>query len=265
MGKKILVLFLASVFLSGCSLSPKKSALEITSYPVAKVYINGKDSGVTPYKSSDLKPGSVQVTLVSQDKQWSKKIKLQNNVNTVIDLEMGTNDKETGGYILYLEKTGDNKKASAIINSNPDKSTISIDEEIKGLTPLRLGDIGDGDKHLVLTNPGYKKVEIFMKAIKGYQLVVDVDMVKEEKKDTEIVDNQDNQLSSQPEKKLKIKETETGWLRVREKASTAGKEVAKVNSGDEYKWIEEDGSWIKIDLGGDKSGWVKSTYVEKIE
>jgi len=80
-----MVVLLASVFLGGCSLMPKKSAIEISSYPIAKVYLNGKEVGTTPYKDTNLEPGEIEVKLMSGDKLWTRKIKLQNNVSTVID------------------------------------------------------------------------------------------------------------------------------------------------------------------------------------
>jgi len=246
---------------------PKKSALEITSYPVAKVYLNDKEAGTTPYKNSGLEPSNVEIKLVTGDNKWSRKVKLQNNVNTVIDLEFGGENQEVGGYILYLEKTGDNKKAGIIVNSNPDKSTITIDNEVKGLTPNRISDIGEGDKHLLLSSPGYKNVDIFMKAINGYQLVVDVDLSKETNKLENSVNDlsgDDLELSSQPEQKIKVKATETGWLRVRETASVNGKEIVKIKTNEEYILLEEQTDWWKIDLGDSKSGWVSSKYVEKI-
>jgi uncharacterized protein YgiM (DUF1202 family) len=65
--------------------------------------------------------------------------------------------------------------------------------------------------------------------------------------------------------KIKIKETETGWLRVRESSSSASKEVAKINPGATYTMLEETRDWYKIDLGNGTNGWISTSYGEKSE
>ncbi len=263
----LLLVLSSSLVLSGCSLSAKKSAVEINSYPVAKVYINGKEMGLTPYRNRSLSPGEIEIRLVTNDKSWTKKVKLQNNISTVIDWEFGQTDDQSGGYVLYLEKTGDKKKAGLMVNTSPNKSTVTVDNEIKGLSPLRISDIGQGDKHLALSFPGHKTMDVFMKSLKEYQLVVDavlsedkVEVAEEEIK----IENPD--LVSTPATVLiKIKETETGWLRVRETDSSASKEVSRVTPGKTYPLIEEKTEWYKIDLGEGKSGWISSSYGEKSE
>jgi len=267
MWKKLIVVLLASISLGGCVLTPRKSAIEISSYPIAKVYLNGKEMGITPYKNTDLTPGEIEIKLTSGDKVWNRKITLQNNVNTVIDWEFENETQDGGGYILYLEKTGDSKKAGFLVNTTPDQSTIMIDDEVKGLSPVRIGDIGEGDQHLVLSFPGYKNVEVFMKAMKGYQLVVNAVLPKETINidSTQNSNSSSDSLSNQAEEKVKIKKTETGWLRVRETPTLSGKEVVKVKTNEQYTLLDEQTDWIKIDLGSSKSGWVSSKYVEKIE
>ena len=63
--KNIFILIMASFFLSSCGFSPKKSGLEIMSFPVAKVYLNNKEVGITPYKNMNLKPGENEIKLIS--------------------------------------------------------------------------------------------------------------------------------------------------------------------------------------------------------
>ena len=70
-----LILVVSMVSLGGCSLSSKRSAIEIDSYPVAKVYINGKEMGLTPYRNRNLTPGEIEVKLDANGKTWTRKIK----------------------------------------------------------------------------------------------------------------------------------------------------------------------------------------------
>ncbi|MDD2483373.1 MAG: PEGA domain-containing protein [Candidatus Shapirobacteria bacterium] len=263
--KKFLVLILASIFLSSCSLSPKKSGLEIMSFPIAKVYVNNKEMGSTPYKNMNLKPGENEVKLISGNKEWKRKIDLQNNINTVVDWQFGDDSNGDSGYVLYLEKTGD-KKASLLVNTNPDKATITIDGEVKGISPIKVSEIGEGDKQLSVSFPGYKDINIFMKAINGYQLVVSAKLATEKNNIDQIISSSENETpvnSLNVAKKITIKETETGWLKVREASSSSSKEVTRIKPGEQYVLIEEGTDWDKIDLGNGKNGWISTTYASK--
>ena len=111
MFKRLILIGLFSFFLSGCSLAPKKAGIEVITTPNAKVFIDNKESGMTPYKNNSLKPGEINVKILTNDGlEFNRKIELQNKVNTVINWEFGKSEKETGGYVLSMEKTGDLKK-----------------------------------------------------------------------------------------------------------------------------------------------------------
>ncbi len=265
--KLTLLLIISSLFLSGCLLVARKSAIEINSYPVAKVFLDGKEMGMTPYKNRALLPKEVEVKLVTNDKEWSKRIKLQNNISTVVDWEFGKDNENSGGYILYLEKTGDKNKAGIMINTTPAKSTVVIDNEVKGLSPIRISNIGEGDKHLTLSYPNHKTIDIFMKSVLEYQLVVDAILPEEVViiQEEENIEDLTTEINNVPTTTIKIKETETGWLRVRETSSSVAKEVGRVYPGEVYPLIEEKTDWYKIDLGEGKNGWVASSYGEKSE
>ncbi|MDD4135615.1 MAG: PEGA domain-containing protein [Candidatus Shapirobacteria bacterium] len=264
--KKFLILVLASIFLGGCSLSPKKSGIEIISYPTAKVFINNKEMGSTPYKNLDLKPGDNEIKLVSGTREWKKTIELQNNINTVIDWQLSDDSSGDSGYILYLEKTGD-KKPSLLVNTNPNKTTVKIDGEVKGISPIKINGLGEGDRQLVVSFPGYKDVNIFMKAIAGYQLVVNAQLAKEKNDIGQIIEPPteatNSSLNLDQDQKIIIKETETGWLKVRESSSSSSKEITKVNPGESYVLLEEGIDWYKIDLGSSGNGWISATYASK--
>ena len=262
--KKSLILVLAAFFLGGCTLGAKKSGMEIMSFPVAKVYINGKEMGMTPFKNMNLKPGENEIKLVTNNREWKKKIDLQNNVSTIVDWQFGDDYDGDSGYILYLERTGD-KKASLLINTEPDKTTISVDGQIKGMSPIRVSEVSEGDRQLTVSFPGYKGIDVFMKAINGYQLMIEAKLAKEKVDLDQLISASSEPSSSDlnVSKKIKIKETETGWLRVRENDNNSSKEISKVKPGESYDLLEEKTGWYKIDLGTSKSGWISSTYAEK--
>ncbi len=64
--------------------------------------------------------------------------------------------------------------------------------------------------------------------------------------------------------KIKVKDTGIGFLRVRETASTSGKEVSRVDVGSEHSVLEESNGWYKIEYATGKQGWISATYAQKI-
>ncbi len=65
-------------------------------------------------------------------------------------------------------------------------------------------------------------------------------------------------------KKVKIKETEIGWLNVREKAGTEFEIIERVDIGSEFEFLEMNEEWIKIKLKDGREGWLNSQYAEII-
>lgn len=265
MFKRLIVLVLFSVFLSGCSLTPKKSGIEIISTPNAKVFIDNKESGMTPYKNNSLKPGEITLKLLTNEGvEFNRKIELQNKVNTVVNWEFGKTEKETGGYVLSMEKTGDIKKSSLLVNATPDKSAVTMEGEITGFSPTKIDDIGEGDKQIIISFPGYKSINLYVKAIKGYQLLVDSKLAQDVPLATEVPEVTPS-LNISTAVKVKIKTTETGWLRVRKESNNSSAEVTRVKPEETYTLLEEKPEWYKIDLLAGKSGWISAKYAEKLK
>jgi hypothetical protein len=61
-----------------------------------------------------------------------------------------------------------------------------------------------------------------------------------------------------------IKETGTGWLRVRSQASSAGEEVARVDVGGKYKYFSSLNGWLEIEYESGKTGWISGQYADVI-
>ena len=269
--RKLGLLVLVSLFLGGCDLIPQKSGIEVVSNPTAKIIIGGKDAGMTPYKNNSLKPGENEIIIRTIDgkQEWKRKIYLQNFTTTVVQREFGAESENSGGYVLFMEKTGDSEKAGIIVNSNIDKSSVFIDGEMKGFTPMKVENIGEGDREVLISFPSYKTINVFVKAAKGYRLVIDAELAVDSGKNlTSEFDKtieEENTLSNLvDQKKIKILETETGWLRVRSGATASAGEIAKVKPGEEYVLVSEQEGWYQIDLGDSKLGWISSSYAEKV-
>ena len=72
-----------------------------------------------------------------------------------------------------------------------------------------------------------------------------------------------------PKPFVKIKETGTGFLRVRKDPTTQSEELARVNPGDKFTIQDSKdvsgATWYQIKYDGTNLGWVSGQYVEKVE
>jgi len=255
--RNVFLVLISSLLLYGCTFTEGRSALEIYSTPNAKIFLDGKESGMSPYKNNSLKPGEVTVRLESGNNKWERKIRIRKNLATVISWTFETDGMS--GYILSMEKTG-SEKSGIIIDSIPNKATIFMNNEIVDFTPKKINDLGTGEKQLTLNYPGYKAMNMYLRATKGYDLILEVSLTKDQEEI--VVEPTAVPASSSVVEKVKIKTTETGWLRVRETNENSSPEIAKINSGEIFELIETNNDKWKIKLKDGKEGWIANKYAE---
>jgi hypothetical protein len=90
------------------------------------------------------------------------------------------------------------------------------------------------------------------------------EVVISEKEQAVMEVKKDEKSVKEIEYKLKILETPTGWLNVRDTSSLDGKSVAKVNPGENYVYTDKQNDWYKITLNDGTFGWVNEKYVQTI-
>jgi len=267
---KILKIILPVVVVAGIvfllvKLTPgKKAALKIDAAPGATVFINGKEAGKTPYEDEKVKPGDVDIRLVPEGINalpWERRLTLNSNTRVIMRKRFAENQDEESSQILYLEKTGDKDKAGLVLTSIPEGVSVSVDGQMRGFSTLNLEDVGSGEHKITLNLPGYGGEEIIARTLAGYRLVIEVKLAKGE--GGEAIDEEEEKEAAQPQ--VLIKDTPTGWLRVRMEPSTSASEAAKVNPGEEYLFLEEKSGWYKIEYEEGEEGWISGQYAEKIE
>jgi len=64
---------------------------------------------------------------------------------------------------------------------------------------------------------------------------------------------------------ITIKDTPTGFLRVRMDPDTAATEAARVNPGDTYHVEASDSGWFEIKYDGTRVGWVSGQYAAETQ
>jgi type IV pilus assembly protein PilM len=86
------------------------------------------------------------------------------------------------------------------------------------------------------------------------------EIVSQEERIEEIATSS-QEIEPELKKILKIKDTPTNWLNVREGAGLKYPIIQKVDSGEEFEYVEENNSWYKIILDDELSGWVSGEYI----
>lgn len=277
--KKFLLVFFSlalALFLSGCTLSftkKKPAGLSVDSLPEASIFLNGEYQGLTPFKKEKLKAGEYLLKLVPRQgnySSWEKQIKLTSGTESAVSYHFAEKEEEISSQILNLEPMADKKKASLGISSIPDGVIVKIDGETKGFSPLSLEDIPEGEHTLLLSTPGFEEKQIQVKLVAGYKLLLNVQLAKEEEEEASPsaeIAGEATQSAELARPYVEIKETPTGWLRVRSEPTTGqDNEVTKVDPGEKFKLLDEsENGWYQIEYAPGKKGWISGQYAEKFE
>lgn len=231
----------------------QKSGISVISTPKdATVYLNDEDVGKTPYERGDLEVGEYVVRLEKDDSVWQGNVKLNGGMVTIVNRDLAKQTPSSAGEILTLIKG----KGLTVI-SNPGNAKVTIDSKETGNSPIEV-DLGSGEHTIFIDHPNYIKRSIRISLPEGFNLTVFVDLALSEA---------DLSTISTPvirtTQELVVRNTPTGFLRVRDKPSLKGVEIAQVNVGDTLILLEESSGWDRIRLPDGVEGYVSATYVEK--
>jgi len=267
-------------------------ALQITTAPRATVFVDGNQVGVSPFFNDNIKSGEHTVKLVPEStvnglSSWETKIDLLPGILTVINRDFGLTKALSSGEILSLERTGRKDMSSIAVVSIPDGAVIKFEGEPKGFAPKTIENLTPGDYQVVISATGYEEKTISANTIGGYKLIINVQLAQQIEGIEEATDSaeaeDENEKAEKEEAKstptpkakatppakpyVEIKDTPTGFLRVREKPSTKdSEELTKVDPGDMFPFIEEDDNgWYKIEYEDGEEGWISGVYANLVE
>lgn len=297
--RKLLIITLSSLILGGCTLKElfvkSPSILEISTTPESTVYLNGEKKGNTPYSNKELKAGSYTLKLVpssdSNLQSYETKLTQISNATTVISHSFAQSELDSSGYTLQFEQDKSGETYLSII-SDPDNTTVNIDDAPYGFTPLSKIKTSPGSHSLLVSSPGYIKQSVTLNAAKGYNLIANFKLANETLTLTPSPSPSSSDIASasatpsikpspspsikpspspspvviMPKPYVLIGETGTGWLRVRKDASGSSDELGKADTGEKLKYLGEstDLGWHKIEFEG-KVGWVSGKYVTLVK
>jgi len=281
-----------------------QAALKITTNPKATVFIDGNQVGLTPFFDDEIKIGEHTIKLVpeggSEFASLEKTVNLVSTALTMIDYTFSPKQSETAGQILSLEKIAVKDKAAISVISDPDQAVVKLNNDPKGFSPLLLENLESGSYQIIVSSPGFEEITISNANLPaGFKLKVEVKLAQkidgfqeaspsgETAETTETTTptpsskptatttpakttptpSKSASTTALPEKPyVKIKDTPTGFLRVRLSPSTSASEAARVNPGDTFPYLEEQqNGWYKIEYAPDEEGWVSGVYIDLIE
>lgn len=234
----------------------EKAGIRVLSVPDgAQMFIDEAEVGKTPYENTQLENKQYLVKIQSGEAIWQGKVTLNGGTLTVVNRDLSKETTSSAGEILTLEKG-----QGVIIISSPVDGDIEIDGKFYGKTP-KLVEIDAGEHTFVISHGNYLKRSIRAYVPEGFNLTLSVDLALSEADLTAITTPVI--LKTQM---VVVKDTVSpnpGFLRVRDKPSTAGKELARVLPGEELVLLEELSGWDRIRLSNGTEGYVSKTYVDK--
>ncbi len=265
---------------------PKQGELRVESQPAATVFLDNKNIGKTPFKDS-VDVGEYTIKLVpesatTQMTTWEGRIVVGGNLLTYVSANLSESELATSVDVVWLEKIT-SKNSELSVTTNPDGATVLVDDETKGVTPLSVADIASGDHTLSITSSGFLSRTLKIKTTPGYRVIANLKLalsaggpaptpaasppseLSGTPTPSKAATSSGNQGIDPPKPFVVIKDTPTGFLRVRIEPSTSASEAARVNPGEKYSYFDTESGWYQIKYDGKSAGWVSGQYVEVVE
>ncbi len=254
--------------------SKKEGRLQVFSRPSAAVFVDNVMKGNTPYVNT-FKEGEYLLKIVpdgvaTSAASWQKKISIFSGALTYVDVQLESTDISTWADLYWLTKLGGFSSASGLtIETEPSGALLYIDNDEKGVSPLTLENVSQGSHELSVFMPGFSRRSKKINISPGFQLhgYIKLALDPSQKSQYSIIEPSPiataSALVKEPANTVRILDTPTGWLRVRNEPTLEGSESARVNPGQRFELLEEQAGWYKIKIDSAVQGWISSQYAEK--
>lgn len=254
-------------------------SLKVLSSPSATVFLDNVAVGKTTPFEDRVKVGEYLIKLIPQGEatqtaSWQGRIKINKNALTYVNRELGSSDVTSAGEIFTVAKMETRPKSDGYgeiyVETDPIGAIVYLDNDEKGVSPVLLGDVVKGTHELSIFIPGFfrrtQKVNVDGEYRVTAQIKLAIDQSQKRASSSASLKKPDATASAQKAeaKQVQIKDTPTGFLRVREEPTTSASEVAQVKPGDKFSVVEEQEGWYKIEYEQGKQGWISSEYAESL-
>lgn len=251
--------------------------IKVISSPTASIFINNLAAGKTPFEDK-YKIGEYLVKLIPEGTatdtaSWQGKVKIYRNALTFVNRELGSSDINSAGEIFTTTKmeaaARDGNFGEIAVETEPNGAIVYLDNDEKGVASLLLSDVLRGDHELSVYMPGFFRRTQKINVDGGYRVNASFKLAIDQSQKLSPTPATGKKEASESAKTKKVfivvKDTPTGWLRVRDGASVVASETAKVKPKDKFELLEEKNGWYKIAYEEGKTGWISAEYVEKQE
>lgn len=230
-----------------------RAGIKILSTPEKMdVFVNNQLVGQTPFEDSQLSPQQYTIKIATSSAKWEGQLQLYSGTLSVVNRDLSKDPTASAGETLTLEKG----KGATLI-SYPPGAEVEVDGRSYGQTPLFI-DLSAGEHTFVLAKGNYLKRSIKALVPENFNLTLSVDLALSE---VDFATITTESIATTP--LVVVKDTPTGFLRVRDKASVSGSEVARVLPGEELVLLEEGTTWHRVRLANGQEGYVSTQYVSK--
>ena len=269
--------------------TPKTGVLEVQSVPQASVFLDNKHIGRTPFKDK-VEEGQYTIKIVPDQSiqtlaAWQANIRISPNTLTYVNRDLSDSELTSAGDVLWLEKIS-SKQSDISVTTIPDGSSLLLDNNGKSVTPILLQNIPSGEHVLTVSSPGFLTRNLKIISTSGYKLIATMQLALSASAPNETsttpsatltpaqgsktsTSTSSGSVPSESKDPLRpyivIKDTPTGYLRVRMEPSTSATEAARVKPGSKFSILSTKSGWYQITYEDVKKGWVSGQYVEKVE
>jgi hypothetical protein len=266
-----LLIFLSIQYMN--RIRSQKGALQVTSSPKSKVYLDDKYIGDTPLSKTDpsdmIQAGKYTIRLVPTDtslSEYQEKITISSGILTVVDRKF-RKGALSEGYVISLTPLPDKGKAELEVVSFPTDAKITLDANEIGKTPFLYKKPTESDHLLKISKNGYKEKTVRIRTPAGYRLSVVaylgvISGVEEEVSPTKIPPSI-TPSPTQSASNVLILDTPTGFLRVRASYDLNSAIITTVPPGSTFPLMGEQEGWLEIKLTDGSTGWISSQYAKK--
>jgi len=244
--------------------------LKISSTPSSTVFIDNVAVGRTPFEER-IKVGEYAVKLIPEGNatdsaSWTGKVNIFRSSLTYVSRELGNSDVTSSGEVLTVQKMEKRPRkpqyGEVVVETDPQGAIVYLDTDEKGIAPLVLEDVLQGEHELSVLLPGFTKRFEKINVEPGYRVSAQFKLSLDSSQARPTAIPEPSISSASASQKITILDTSTGWLRVRSEPNLSASESGKVIPGETFSLIEETVGWYKI-KNASIEGWVSSQFSEK--
>lgn len=264
----------------------------MTNDVTSSVFINDQFIEKTPIIDKTLSPGEYELRIVPDDEQlvpYETTVVLRRGLLTVVTWKPGKTTDTSGGVMYEMEPLKNKDTAEISFITKPEGVILTLDGGEKQFSPKVYSDVEFGNHTFEATLPSYETQNHTINVVKGYRMIVKIDLAKSTKNiNTPQLETNTASVSAAASpsaaasksgsasnsatltKGAKILNTNyfvdnKEVLKVRQSPDPESPEIGTVDVGATYTITQESSEWLQILMTPRTRGWISKRYAEVIK